>query len=1022
MSQAPVGMAQTGLDGALLLVNERYGQMLGYSEAELRRKTLQDLTHPDDWDATLRGRDQLLAGEISLHTMEKRYIRKDGTIYWGRLNRSLMRDRDGVPRCIIAVVEDITEKIQAESALRDSEQRLMLAQSAAHVGVWDCDLRTNVTLISGEYARIHGLAPDHPPLKHEEWLGLVHPADRERVETLLTESIEKMHVWDHEFRVVWPDGSVHWLLGKGTIFRDAMGRPVRIAGVTIDITERKCAEAALRESEERLRFAQEVASIGTFDWNFETGVNMWTPELEALYDLPQGFFPATQLAWEDLIHPDDRAQAVQRVKESYETGAPVEGEWRIILRDGRVRWLFARWQVFKNAAGKPLRMMGVNMDVTNRKSMEEALRQSEERFRLAVQATNDAVWDIDLATGTVSWNEMYTTLFGRPPETSKSWQWWIDRIHPEDRERTSEGLRSAISGSESTWTCEYRFQRVDGTWAYLYDRAYIARDPSGSAWRVIGAMQDLTQRKRVEAELRESEERFRNMADTAPVMIWVADSDANCTFTNRSWLIFTGRTLEQEMGHGWTTSIHPDDLDRCFAIFSSVVDARQNFQIEYRARRADGKYRCLLGNAVPRLGSDGSFEGYIGSCVDITDLKLAHEERLAEQKLETVGMLAGGIAHDFNNLLGGVLAYSDLVLAELASGSGPAEGVQNIRGAAIRGAEIVRQLMVYTGEETEELKLVSVSAIVQEMLELLKVSVSKHVTVKTDLGRQLPGVHAIPAQIRQIVMNLITNASEAIGDRDGVIRVTTSQVTVGGDSPLATSKRLAKGDYVQMEVSDTGRGMTPEVQARIFDPFFTTKGMGTHGLGLAAVRTIVDHLHGTIQLSSLPGTGTTVQIMLPGSEQNAATHSTIAGLGSETFSSRGATILVVEDEDLLRQGVAKMLRKNGLSVIEAGDGSAALDVIRAHSGDIDLLLLDITLPGASSREVYEQAKRLRPDLPVIVTSAKSKETAAASLAARIERFLRKPFSLGELVEMVREILLKSGEPRARLGQPEPSDG
>jgi len=394
------------------------------------------------------------------------------------------------------------------------------------------------------------------------------------------------------------------------------------------LKQRKRTEIGLRESEERLRFAQQAASIGTFDWDIETGISRWTPELEAIYGLPRGGFPGTHSAWENLVHPDDRALSVQKEKEAFETGMPVEAEWRTILLDGRVRWIFGRWQVFKNAAGKPLRMMGVNMDVTDRKYVEEALRQSEERFRLAIQATNDAVWDIDLVAGTVSWNETYATLYGRPPETSKSWQWWIDRIHPEDRERTSGGLRTAISGSESTWTGEYRFQRVDGAWAYIHDRAYIARDPSGSAWRVIGAMQDLTERKRAEDELRESQQRLVSIYNTVEDIIFHLAIEPEGQFrivsVNAAFLRVTGLSQEEVVGKTVNQVIPEPSLTMVLGKYRQAIEegtvVRWEEISDYPTGRLTGEV-----SVAPVLDNTGTCTHLVGSVHDITEIKRAQE-------------------------------------------------------------------------------------------------------------------------------------------------------------------------------------------------------------------------------------------------------------------------------------------------------------------------------------------------------------------------------------------------------------
>jgi PAS domain S-box-containing protein len=770
--------------------------------------------------------------------------------------------------------------------------------------------------------------------------------------------------------------------------------------------ERARMEQALRESEELIRLAMQAGRMFAFEWS------PGTDEVRRSQDAAEviGFTgDATRDAGQESvrrIHPEDRERLIRTVKSLTPANDNYKTEYRVIFPSGQIATFEQNARAFFDDGGRMIRLVGMTADITERKRTEEGLKVREAELRQLIQKLPIAIASAD-EHGRIDYvNDQFLTNFGYTLDEIGDPDAWWEHAYPDERYRREvlnswgNSVEQASREGQRIKPCEYRVTCKDGTVRV----AEILGATIGD--RKLILFNDLTERKQAEATLRESEERFRNMADTAPVMIWVAGPDKLCTFFNKRWLDFTGRTMEQELGDGWTGCVHPEDLDRCLGIYSSSFDARCSLQMEYRLRRADGEYRCLLDNGVPRFEPEGGFVGYIGSCIDITDLKRAHEEHLAKQKLASVGTLAGGIAHDFNNLLGGILAHSELALQDFAGGGRPEEELKRIRAATIRGAEIVRQLMTYSGQQSEVLEQVDVSQIVEDMFELLRVSVSKHAVVELDLGKDLPVVRASPGQLRQVVMNLIINASEAIGDRDGVIHVnTTGPVRIGGE-PGANPEHLTEGDYLCLEIYDTGRGMTPETQARIFDPFFTTKLAG-RGLGLAVVQGIVQSLGGKIRLTSAPGQGTKVQILLPcGEGTGQATGSAIPRGGEEKPATLEATILVVEDEESLRKPVSKMLRRMGLSVIEAADGSAAMDLVRAHSDQIDVLFLDITLPGTSSGEVFEEARRLRPDMPVIVTSAYSEDTAALSLAGKGDHFIRKPYRLDHLVGLIRGVLAK----------------
>jgi len=415
---------------------------------------------------------------------------------------------------------------------------------------------------------------------------------------------------------------------------------------------------------------------------------------------------------------------------------------------------------------------------------------------------------------------------------------------------------------------------------------------------------------------------------------------------------------------------------------------------ESRARRKDGSEFPVEVVLTPFDTAAGTW--VLTSVVDLT---------FHRQKLESVGVLAAGIAHDFNNLLGSILAETELGLSAAGAGSSAVEELQNIRAVSIRASEIVRQLMIYAGQEKAHRELVEVSRLVQEMLELLHLSISKHAALRTNLGTNLPMVLGNASQIRQVVMNLILNASEALASKEGVITISTSAVTGGRELSPHSGAELSHGDYLRLEVTDTGKGMTEEEKAKIFDPFFTTKFAG-RGLGLAVVQGIIRSHGGAINLVSEFGKGTTFQILLPCTKSAARRDQSVAlPPWKHDFPGPSGTVLLVEDEHVLRRSVAKLLRKNGFTVIEAADGSTAIELFRTARANIDVILLDLTIPGLSSPEVIEEVRQIRSDIKVILTSAYDLDMVPLPVhVPQLAGFIRKPFHLNELVQLFRDVM------------------
>ena len=336
--------------------------------------------------------------------------------------------------------------------------------------------------------------------------------------------------------------------------------------------------------------------------------------------------------------------------------------------------------------------------------------------------------------------------------------------------------------------------------------------------------------------------------------------DKMASFYNKQALIFAGRTIDQLLGDRWTELVHPEDRHDFCSAFDAAVAARRAFRMECRMRRADGQYRWVLNTGTPRF-INRVYIGHIGTLTDTMDLRLSHEQMLTNEKLESLGALAAGIAHDFNNMLGAIFGESDVALLDTTPNSPGRENIERIKAIAVRASEIVKLLTVYAGDTDAAKQVVDLSLVVEETLDLLQGSVSKRALLHANLAQGL-FVRANAEQIRQVILNLIKNAEEALGDRDGLIAVATEPVQLGQLDATQSWTGLSEGEYVRLVVSDTGCGMTQQVRARALDPFYTTKFLG-RGLGLAVVQGILRSHRGRINIRSKQGEGSTFEILVP---------------------------------------------------------------------------------------------------------------------------------------------------------------
>jgi two-component system, cell cycle sensor histidine kinase and response regulator CckA len=661
-----------------------------------------------------------------------------------------------------------------------------------------------------------------------------------------------------------------------------------------------------------------------------------------------------------------------------------------------------------------------------RKRTESALRMSEERFELMARATNDAVWDWDLVQNRIWWNVGVRSFLGYPPDhLGTDLDWWHAHIHPEDRARVISCIRSVIDGGGRFWLDEYRYLCADGTYACVFDRGYVIHDDRGTPIRMIGAMMDITDRKRAEEALRDTNETLRTLIQASPVGIAVMDAERKVRIWNPAAERILGWKAAEILGRPLPPMAGPGQKDGFAALTARAFRGEAITGEEFRSRRRDGATVDVSVSMAPVREARGSIGGAMAVIADVSERKVAEdqktqlEEQLRQsQKMEAIGKLAGGIAHDFNNLLTAVSGYATLLQGGFEAADPGRVYTDEILKSSNRATTLTRQLLAFSRRQVLQPRVLDLNGVVRGVDGLLRRLIGEDIELRTVLDPALGSVKADQGQVEQIIVNLAVNARDAM-PKGGVLTIATRNVELG-DEYVQAHGRNRRGSHVVLSVSDTGCGMSPQTQSHLFEPFFTTKeqGKGT-GLGLATVYGIVKQSEGDIWVYSEVDKGSDFKIYLPRVDE--APDAPPRDLTRLRPRKGKETVLLAEDAEFVRRLSREILTRHGYTVLEAADGEEALQRCLEYAGPIHLLVTDMVMPRMSGRELVSHLAGRRPEMKILYMSGYTEEAIAThGVFDPGAAFLEKPFPPDALARKVREVLdagrSPSIEPPPRAGE------
>ncbi len=758
----------------------------------------------------------------------------------------------------------------------------------------------------------------------------------------------------------------------------------------------------LRLAEQRLAAHVERTPLAVIEWDREVRVVRWNAQAESVFGWSAAeVIGKAPFEWRFVLD-EDRESVAGLLNEVFAGGLPRSLlVHRNYTKSGSVVWCEWHNSVLYDDTGKMSSILSLVLDITDRRATAEALALSQARMRAALDGAKMLAWDLDLIANKWETTVDIPDFYGleRGPDYTNP-ELALHAIHPDHIETVRAGRQRAIdTGEPMRYEFRGRVPAADGLPRWFSTRGQVLRDAAGKPVRIVAVTTDVTDRVR-------SEEKFRALLESAPDAMLIADEGGRIGLVNTQAEKLFGYRREELLGRPVEVLIpepfraaHPAHRA---AYFRNPQVRAMGEARDLAARRKDGTTFPVEISLSPL--SVGAERYVICAARDITERKRAEVERDAlnrqlqdAQRWESLGVLAGGVAHDFNNILTVVMGSAGLARRALAPGAPACGYLDQIEQACRRAAEVCRQMLAYAGRTHGTATRTDLTALVRESAPLLDIPAA-HAALRLELDDDLPAVRADPAQVRQVLVNLVTNAAEATGPGAGevVVRTTAAEIPEGATD---TGFQLAPvpGRYVLLTVTDRGPGMSADVRARMFDPFFTTKFAG-RGLGLAAVLGIVRAHKGGIRVATAPDEGTVVSVYWPVSPDP------VPGAPPPRHARPRVAALVIDDEVFVREVTASILEELGFVPLLAADGPSGLELFAQNRATIKLAVIDVMMPGMTGDRVLEELRRTAPALPVILVSGFTEQRLLkADFGPRTE-FLQKPFHPEDLMASVQRLV------------------